>query len=72
MSLTLTPEELFELTDDDTPAGQRAWLIERGWPFETGKRGRPKVLRSYAMARMGGSIGEREEWRPDFSDLPAG
>ncbi len=70
--MILTPDELAALTDSDRPCEQRAWLNARGWVFETGKRGRPKVLRSYAFARMGGSLGERERWQPDFSDLPAG
>lgn len=72
MSLTLTPKELLELTDDATPAGQRAWLNARGWVFETGKRGRPKVDREYYRERMGAKPAEAKEWRPDFSDLPAG
>lgn len=68
--MILTPEELEALTDSDRPCEQRAWLTARGWVYETGKRGRPKVLRSYAEAKLGGAV-QAKEWRPDFSDLPA-
>jgi hypothetical protein len=68
----LTPDELAALTDSDKPAEQRAWLTQRGWVFETGKRGRPKVLRAHAEQKMGGRLSGEKQWAPDFSDLTTG
>ena len=41
----LSDDELFRLTDYKRPAEQRRWLLERGYRFDTGGSGRPKVLR---------------------------
>lgn len=71
MSLTLTPDELQDLTGYRRPSGQREWLQERTWVFEVDAKGRPKVLRSYAEGKMGAKTASPKAWKPDFSDLRA-
>jgi hypothetical protein len=51
-SMFLTREELLELTDYRQSAAQRRWLIQRGWRFEIGRDGHPKVLRNEVEGRM--------------------
>ncbi|MDA8092310.1 MAG: DUF4224 domain-containing protein [Betaproteobacteria bacterium] len=51
----LTPDEIAELTDRLRPAEQIEWLRAHRWVFEVGAKGRPKVLRAYALARLGGA-----------------
>lgn len=48
----LTPAELKELTDLEQHAAQIRWLTDRGWKFEIGASGRPKVLRAEAERHM--------------------
>lgn len=62
----LTPEELYALTDYQAPAWQIKWLQARGWKYELGASGRPKVSRTYAQQRMGAYVAEVQ---PDFSFL---
>lgn len=50
--MILTTEELIELTDRRQAAAQIRWLRDRGWKFEVGGNGRPKVLRAEAERRM--------------------
>lgn len=70
MTLTLTRDELADLTGYKRASAQRAWLQERAWVFEVDGKGRPKVLRAYAEAKLGGKPQpKRREWKPDFSDL---
>lgn len=63
----LTHEQLVELTEYQRPAHQRRWLDQRGIPYWTGARGRPKVLwsdiehRSERQPRRGG---------PNWDNLP--
>jgi len=52
----LTPDELADLTDYKRSACQARWLSDRGIPFATGRSGRPKVLRSIIMERLGGTL----------------
>jgi hypothetical protein len=51
--ITLTHEELAELTDCRRTVGQIAWLRERRWVFELGRTGKPKVSRKYALSKLG-------------------
>lgn len=52
MSRYLTPAELHDLTDLEQPAAQVRWLKARGWRYDVGASGRPKVDRDYHRARM--------------------
>lgn len=45
--LTLTPDELHEVTDLEQPAAQIRWLTSNKWPFVIGASGRPKVSRAF-------------------------
>ena len=59
----LARPEIKELTDCGHKAGQISWLRARGWPFEIGAKGYPKVLRSVAVARLGGKV---EDYGPQL------
>lgn len=56
-SLLLSSLQLVELTDVEQPSAQIRWLMDRGWKFEVGRSGRPKVLLAEAERHMlsGGS-----------------
>jgi len=49
----LTEPEVIEATGRKYPARQIAWLREQGWVFHVDARGRPKILKSYALSRGG-------------------
>lgn len=51
-TMFLTREEITELTDRKQPRAQIRWLTERGYRFEIGASGCPKVLRSVIEARL--------------------
>lgn len=53
--MLLASQDIKDLTGRIRPAAQIRWLKEHSWPFEVGADGRPKVLRSVAVARLGGS-----------------
>ncbi len=55
MSLFLSRDELQELTGYRQAAAQMRWLTDRGWRFEVGGDGRPKVARAEQERRMLGS-----------------
>lgn len=48
----LTPDELAELTDRRQHRAQIRWLEARGWKFEIGRSGAPKVLRAESERQM--------------------
>lgn len=50
--LFLSAEELKDLTDLQQAHAQLRWLTNRGWKFEIGANGRPKVARQYYLQRM--------------------
>lgn len=52
-AIYLTAEEVAEATGLKYPARQVDWLRENGWTFHVDARGRPKILREYALARGG-------------------
>ena len=66
--MILTPDELVDLTDRPHPKRQIEWLTRRGWVFEVGASGRPKVSRAYAEQRMGNQ-GGASHWEPDWSKV---
>lgn len=49
----LTRQEIVELTDYQLPAAQCRWLRDRGFTFEVGASGKPKVLRAHVESKMG-------------------
>lgn len=51
----LTPAELKDLTETSRKDKQISWLRARGWPFEIGEKGHPRVLKSYMLVKLGGS-----------------
>ena len=51
----LTRKEMADLTGYERPSAQTRWFKQRGWPFEISALGEPKVLRTVAIARLGGS-----------------
>jgi hypothetical protein len=57
----LSDDEVADLTGYQLPAYQRRWLIGNSYPFEIDAHGRPKVLRSYTEARMGGKVATTRE-----------
>lgn len=53
--MLVPPEDLRELTDRRTAAGQIEWLRERGWTFQVSAAGRPKVdVEEYRRHMIGG------------------
>ena len=61
--MLLTRSDLESLTGYVRPSAQRRWLDARSWVYELGADGRPRVLRSYVEAQMGGQT-ERKTRRP--------
>jgi hypothetical protein len=68
--LTLTPDELHDLTGYQRACAQRRWLTARGFVFEVRANGTPAVLRAHVERRMGAietaPVGAAE---PDWSAL---
>ncbi len=50
--LTITTQDLAEITGRTQPAAQIRWLKARGWLFEIGGDGLPKVATAYFDRRM--------------------
>lgn len=68
--MTLTHEELPELTGYEQPSRQREWLKRNLFKFRLDKRFNPKVDRQHYLARMSGSRSDdREAAGPDWSKL---
>lgn len=64
----LTHDELRELTDCARRADQIEWLRKRGWVFDIGETGRPKVDRAeYERHMIGGSRKSEAKKGPDTS-----
>jgi hypothetical protein len=51
--LTLTPEQLHELTGYKRGIEQARWLKENGFKFRLDRLGRPRVDRAHYEAKMG-------------------
>jgi hypothetical protein len=71
VTLTLTPDELRELTGYEQPARMQRWLVDRGWVFEPPPRrgGVPRVDRAYYLARMSGQAPSSRRVGPDVAFL---
>lgn len=52
--LTLTPEQLHELTGYKRGAEQARWLKENGFKYRLDRLGRPRVDRAHYETKMGG------------------
>jgi hypothetical protein len=52
--LTLTPDQVFELTGYKRTGDQMRWLKEHGWAFVLNAAGRPVISRAYAERRLAG------------------
>ena len=59
--MLLSDDELFRLTDYKRPADQRRWLLERGYRFDIGGSGRPKVLKVEVERHLSGDKPPRRE-----------
>lgn len=51
----LPDEDLFALTGLQRPSAIRRWLDTRGIPYEVTATGRPRVLESVIITRLGGA-----------------
>jgi len=65
----LTSDEIQELTGFKANHKQCEWLSSHGYPFDTTRSGRPKVLRSYIEQRLGMQQLPQSVFTPDFSAL---
>ena len=52
--LTLTPEQVCELTGYKRAAEQARWLKENGFKFRLDRLGKPRVDRTHYESKMGG------------------
>lgn len=68
-SLTLSPEELSEITGARRVAGQMEWLLQQGIPAAVGRDGRVKVLRAAVDAKLmpGTATRTRAKTEPNFA-----
>jgi hypothetical protein len=55
-TLLLTTDEVSELTGYQQPTAQARWLSENNLPYLLGGDGKPKVLRSVVVRRLGGEV----------------
>ncbi|HCI52451.1 MAG TPA: hypothetical protein DE312_03880 [Gallionella sp.] len=71
MNITLTTDELTELTGYLQPKKQNEWLRDQGFIFRVAADGRARVDRSHYLKQMGGLTHEftRAKTSPDFSSL---
>ncbi len=65
----LTEYELRDLTGLTRPAAQGRWLRRNGWPVVEDARGRPRVLRSVVLARLGGAPNAGHSAGPNWDAL---
>lgn len=71
MSLTLTKEELFELTGYKLVSKQEQWLRENNIPYLPG-RSRPRVLREVLFAQFGVTMPKSTRTEPNFDAIDDG
>lgn len=50
--LFLDADEMRDLTGFKLATAQCRWLMSHGYPFDTSRSGKPKVLRSYLEQRL--------------------
>ncbi len=68
--LFLNNEEILELTGFKLATGQCRWLTDHGYPFDTSRSGKPKVLRSYLEQRLCPSLTSKFGFEePNFAAL---
>jgi len=67
----LTAEELADLTGLKRPSAQARWLEREGWPVERDAKGRPLLLRSVVIARLGG-VPDNRQSGPNWGALANG
>lgn len=71
----LDRDDLYRLTDRKTRSGVVQWLKARGWVYELGATGWPKVSADYARVRLGaanaGSTAEPADDQPNWNALRA-
>jgi len=60
----LSPAEIRALTGSRIHRLQQAWLIDRRWPHETDRHGRPRVLREEAARRLSSAAPARQTAGP--------
>lgn len=70
-ALLLTADELRDLTDYVRPSDQCRWLRSRGYLYEVGASGRPKVLRAEAERHLLGAVKSKTK-TPRFDLLGEG
>ncbi|MBA3563099.1 MAG: DUF4224 domain-containing protein [Gammaproteobacteria bacterium] len=63
----LSRHELVELTGASKRPVQIRWLAERGYRFEIGADGNPKVLSSAVQSRLEEKAPRRRRRQPDWS-----
>ena len=63
----LTRQDLIVLTGAVKRPVQIRWLLERGYRFEVGADGNPKVLWSAVNARLGEGAAPSRRKRPNWS-----
>jgi len=56
--LTLTPDQLLEITGYKRAADQVRWLQNNAWIFTLNAARRPVVSRAYAERRLGGEVAD--------------
>lgn len=68
MSLFLTADDLFDLTDTKVRHLQMQWLDNHGWTYTKSRMGNPKVLRAYMEQRLGlgTQVLTNEQTEPDW------
>lgn len=70
ITLTLTAEELIEITARVRPSAQIRWLDRHGWPYVRGADGHPKVLRAFVQSSIGGiALAHTSRPGPDWDAL---
>jgi uncharacterized protein DUF4224 len=71
MSLTLTTEELQELTGKKRPSAMARWLRDNGFFFRIAGDGYPRVDRQHYLKVMGGSANPaaRRQTEPNFDAM---
>ena len=70
-TISLTKNELIEITGREKPSAQIKWLRSQGFTVITRADGRPFVSRNHFEAIMGGHHynSKAEAYEPDFSTL---
>jgi len=63
----LTRDETIDLTGFVKPSAQIRWLRENRWPFSIDGNGRPVILRTVAVDRLGGKTANTGEPKLRFA-----